>query len=77
MKQIDYNRRGFEETKKPDLSLVAQVNTKSVDTALGESFVLDKPDLVVGLRLSVPLENRTAKSQITKRKAGNWSRSFG
>ena len=66
VQQIGYSRKGFEETLKPDLSLVAQFNTKSVDTALGESFVLDKPDWVVGLQFRVPLENRTAKSQITK-----------
>lgn len=66
VQKIAYNRKGFEETMKPDLSLVAQFNTKKVDTALGESFVLDKPDLVVGLQFRVPLENRTAKSQVAK-----------
>lgn len=66
MQQIGYHRKGFEEIMKPDLSLVAQFNTKSIDTALGESFVLDKPDLVVGLHFSVPLQNRTAKSQVAK-----------
>ncbi len=66
MAQIDFNRKGFEENTKPDLSLVAQFNTKSVDTALGKSFVLDKPDLVVGLQFRVPLENRTAKSKVIK-----------
>jgi len=66
VQKIAYNRKGFEETMKPDLSFVAQFNTKKVDTALGESFVLDKPDLVVGLQFRVPLENRTAKSQVAK-----------
>ncbi|MCH7673371.1 TolC family protein [candidate division KSB1 bacterium] len=66
VQQIGYSRKGFEETLKPDLSLVAQFNTKSIDTALGKSFVLDKPDWVVGLQFRVPLQNRTAKSQVAK-----------
>ncbi|MFQ5677370.1 MAG: TolC family protein [bacterium] len=66
LQQIGYNRQGFEETMKADLSLVAQFNTKNANTALGESFVLDKPDWLLGLQFRVPLENRTAKSQVAK-----------
>ena len=59
-------RRVFNETAKPELSLIAQLNTKRIDEGFGKSFQMDKPDAVVGLQFSIPLENRTAKSKITK-----------
>lgn len=64
--QLQYARKGFEETLKPDLSLVAQVITKNLDEGFGESLNMDKLDTYVGLQFSLPLGNRTAKSQITK-----------
>ena len=64
--QLQYARKGFEETLKPDLSLVAQVNIKNLDEGFGESLNMDKLDTFVGLQFSLPLGNRTAKSQITK-----------
>ncbi|MBN4081106.1 TolC family protein [Caldithrix abyssi] len=66
LNQLQYARKGFEETLKPDLSLVAQVNTKNLDEGFGESLKMDKLDTYVGLQFSLPLNNRTAKSQITK-----------
>ena len=65
-KQLEYARKGLEETLKPQLSAVAEFNIKNADEGLGGSLKMDKPDAVVGLRLSVPLEKRTAKSQMTK-----------
>ena len=64
--QLQYARKGYEETLKPDLSLVAQVNTKNLDEGFGESLKMEKLDTYVGLQFSLPLGNRTAKSQITK-----------
>ena len=64
--QISYSRKGYEETMKPELGLVAQVNAKSADAELGKSFVLDKPDLVFGLQFRTPLGNRKAKAEIAK-----------
>ncbi len=66
LKQFEFSQRGFEETEKPDLSVVAQLNLKSIDTAFGESMVLDKPDMVVGLQYSLPLGNRAAKSNVQR-----------
>ncbi len=64
--QLGYARKGFEDILKPDLSLVAQFNTKNLDDGFGESLKMDKPDAVIGLQFSVPLGNRTAQSHITK-----------
>jgi len=64
--QLKYVRRGYEETLKPDLSLITQLNTKQLDENLGDSFKMSKTDAFVGLQFSVPLENRTAKSQIAQ-----------
>lgn len=66
LKQIEYSRKGFEEALKPDLSLVAQLNTKNLDESFGEALGMDKPDALLGVQLSFPLEKRTAKSQISR-----------
>ena len=66
LRQLELVRRGFDETAKPDLSLLAQLNTKNLDESFGKSLAMDKPDALVGLQFSVPLENRTAKYQVTK-----------
>jgi outer membrane protein TolC len=62
--QLRHSRKGFADTEKPDLSLVARFNVKNADGGFGGSLEMDKPDAVVGLQLSVPLGNRTAKSKI-------------
>jgi outer membrane protein TolC len=54
------------EQSDPDLWFVAEVNTKNSDQSIGESFVMDKPDAVVSLQFSLPLGNRTARSQVSK-----------
>ncbi|MGB2980174.1 MAG: TolC family protein [Candidatus Zixiibacteriota bacterium] len=66
LRQLELVRRGFDETAKPNLSLLAQLNTKNLDESFGKSLAMDKPDALVGLQFSVPLENRTAKYQVTK-----------
>lgn len=62
-KQLDVNAVGVRETGKPDLSLIAAVTVKSAEESAGDSFSFDKKDAAVGLQLSVPLENTTAKAE--------------
>jgi outer membrane protein TolC len=66
LNQLKYARRGYEEILKPELSIIAQVNSKNLAEDLGESLKLTKNDAYIGLQFSVPLKNRTAKSQITQ-----------
>ena len=66
LRQLEHVRRGFEDTSKPDLALVARFNTKNADEDFGDSLETDKIDALVGLQFSVPLGNRTAKAQIRK-----------
>jgi outer membrane protein TolC len=66
LKQLEYARRGFVETSRPDMWLVAQLNTKNTDKSFGESFKMDKPDAAVSLQFSLPWENRAARSQIAE-----------
>lgn len=61
--QLDVNAIGVRETGKPDLSLIAAVTFKSAEGSAGESFDFDKKDAALGLQLSVPLENTTAKAE--------------
>ena len=64
--QLNLARRGFKETAKPNLGLVAQVSKKELDEGLGGSFGLEKTDALVAIQFSVPLGNKTAKSNISK-----------
>jgi outer membrane protein TolC len=64
--QLKYARRGYEEILKPELSIIAQVTSKNLAEDLGESLKLTENDTYLGLQFSVPLKNRTAKSQITQ-----------
>jgi outer membrane protein TolC len=66
IQQLEYSRLGFEETRKPQLSLLAQFNIKNADEKFGDALGMDKPDFIGGLQFSVPLEKRTAKSNIAK-----------
>lgn len=66
LKQLEFARAGFENTSRPDLSLIAYANTKNIDESLGNSLGMDKPDAMLGLQLSVPLGNRTAKARIAR-----------
>jgi outer membrane protein TolC len=66
LEQLAYARQGFVEQSRPELWLVAEVNTKNSDESIGESFAMDKPDAAVSLQFSVPWGNRAAKSQIAK-----------
>ena len=66
LEQLELVRKSYQHTLQPDLSLVAQLNTKKLETGFGKSLEMDKPDAVVGLHFSLPLRNSTAKSHITK-----------
>ena len=66
LEQLEHARQGFEETAKPGLSLAAQFNTKSLDEDFAGSWEMDKPDALLGLQFSLPLGNRTARSQVAK-----------
>ncbi|MCH8288959.1 MAG: TolC family protein, partial [Candidatus Marinimicrobia bacterium] len=64
--QLNLARRGFKETAKPNLGLVAQISKKELDEGLGGSFGLEKTDALVALQFSVPLGNNSAKSNINR-----------
>ena len=66
LEQLEYTRKGFEETAKPGLSLAAQFNTKSLEEDFADSWEMDKSDALLGLQFTFPLGNRTARSRITK-----------
>ena len=66
IKQLMLARRGFKETAKPNLGLVAQISKKELDEGLGGSFGLEKTDALVALQFSVPLGNNRAKSNINR-----------
>ncbi len=66
LRQLEHARKGYEETAKPELYLVAELNAKSAHEAFGDSWNMDKPDASIGVQFSLPLENRTARSQIAK-----------
>ena len=61
-KQLEVNTAGVKETGKPDLSLIAAVTAGNADENKWDSFNLDKTGASLGLQLSVPIENTTAKA---------------
>ena len=64
--QLDVSARGYRETAKPDLSLIAAITAKNGEGDLSDSFSLEKNDAAIGLQLSVPVENREAEANIEK-----------
>ena len=66
IQQLNLVRRGFKETAKPNLALVAQLNKKELNEGLGGSFGLEKTDALIALQFSIPLGNKTAKSNISQ-----------
>lgn len=65
-RQLERAKRGYEEAARPDLSIVARVNTKRLDESLGRSLQMNKPDALIGLQFSIPLENTTERSHATQ-----------
>jgi outer membrane protein TolC len=66
LEQLEYAREGFEETARPGLSLLARFSTKSLEEDFSDSLGMDKSDALVGLQFSLPLENRLARSWISR-----------
>ncbi|MFC1581460.1 TolC family protein [Candidatus Neomarinimicrobiota bacterium] len=64
--QLKYAQKGYEEISKPDLSFIAQLNSKNLAEDFGESMKLKERDAYLGFQFSFPLGNRTAKSQMTQ-----------
>lgn len=65
-RQLDRTKRGYEEAGRPDLSIIARVNTKRLDESLGRSLQMNKPDALIGLQFSIPLENTSERSHATQ-----------
>ena len=66
LRQLRLARSGYDETSKPNLLFLAEFNTKNLDESFGKSLAMDKPDALIGLQFSVPLERRTSKHQLAK-----------
>ena len=66
IQQLNLVRRGFKETAKPNLGLVAQLSKKELNESLSGSFGLEKTDVLIALQFSIPLGNKTAKSNISQ-----------
>ncbi|MFC1595494.1 TolC family protein [Gemmatimonadota bacterium] len=64
--QTQFVGQQYEEIMKPDLSFITRFNTKELDERVLNSFVMDKPDLTLSLRYSIPVQNRTARSQLER-----------
>ncbi|MFC1628493.1 TolC family protein [Gemmatimonadota bacterium] len=64
--QTGFVGQRFEEVMKPDLSFIARFNTKEFDARILNAFLMDKPDLSLRLRYSIPIQNRTARSQLER-----------
>ncbi len=59
-------KSGFEEQSKKDLSVFASVGMGNAEQSYGRSLVIDKPSVMIGLQLGFPVENRTAKANISR-----------
>jgi len=64
VRQLEFSQLKFDEELKPDLSAFSQLSMKNADNNLLEGMFLDEPDVRVGLMFSVPIERRTARSQL-------------
>jgi outer membrane protein TolC len=53
---------GYVEQGKSDLSLIAQAGLKNAETSYGSSLAMDIPEVRLGLQLSFPVGNTTAKA---------------
>ncbi|UCF78361.1 MAG: TolC family protein [Candidatus Eiseniibacteriota bacterium] len=62
--QLLHQRAGLVEAARPQLFLNVGAGLQGGEDEFGESLLLDKPDLLVGAELRVPLGNRTARTDI-------------
>jgi len=63
---IKHQREGLVELSKPQLNLNLRAGLARGEDTIGKSFLLDKPDYMIGLQYSYPLDNTTAKTNIQK-----------
>jgi hypothetical protein len=66
VEQLQHARLGYEETAKPDLTLVAELNAKGAADPFFDTLTPDRPGGALGLEFGFPVENRTANSQIAR-----------
>lgn len=67
--RIDQQKRlrsGFQEQGKKDLSLVVQAGLKNAEASYGRSLAMDVPEARIGLQLTFPHENRTARANVAR-----------
>jgi outer membrane protein TolC len=67
--KIDQKRllkSGFEEQSRKDLSVFASVGLGNAESSYGRSLVIDKPSAMIGLQYNFPVENRTAKANVSR-----------
>jgi outer membrane protein TolC len=64
--QLAHRRSGFVEQTRADLDVFVSANTKRADPGFGTALQIDRPDATVGLKLAVPIGNRTARSRVTQ-----------
>lgn len=57
---------GYKEQGRSDLSLITQVGLKNAEAFYGHSLAMDNPEIRLGLQLTFPLENTTAKANIVR-----------
>lgn len=64
--QLSHLRKGYYETRRPQLFLTGRVGLQGGDEEFGNSLEIDKPDITVSLDFRHPLGSRTARSDIAK-----------
>lgn len=66
IKQQQLVGSGYKEQSRSDLSLITQIGLKNAETSYGNSMVMDIPEVRLGLQLTFPLENTSAKTNIAR-----------
>ncbi|UCG50600.1 MAG: TolC family protein [Candidatus Latescibacterota bacterium] len=66
LQQLAYQKKGFEETTKPQLFLNLSGGLQQGDSDFFDALSLDKPDVAVSLDFRYPLGNRTAQNDVSK-----------
>lgn len=66
IKQQQLMRSGYKEQGRNDLSLIAQAGLKNAEASYGSSLTMDIPEVRLGLQLSFPVGNTTAKANVAR-----------
>lgn len=64
--QLRYFQKGNKEQTKPDLSFFTELSVTDADKGIGNSLVMDKPSVMVGLKYAFPFGHKEAKSNMVK-----------